>query len=238
VKKGMKKIINFILVFCILIAGLFFVAAAEPSGATVNANPSTRASGGDPGNDTNAFAGNITELTVTGSSITQAWQGYFGNISGTIKLANSADNVMYNWSLASPEGEIYASNTSIVSWTDIQCYNETTNLSEFENMFGIGVGDVDGLNETFSLNNHPEFFTNNKQFGPGVCKNAKLYNNAAVGTFNEILLTDGPNLVFASLLLNDITGFDNVPHDFEMMVLENGHGNSDTETYYFWVELE
>jgi hypothetical protein len=146
---------------------------------------------------------------------------------------------MYNWSLASPAGEIYSSNASTIDWDGIQCYDEATNLSEFDNMFGVGLGDVDGINGTFNLNNHPMFYTNSKQFTAGECKNAKLYDSAGAGTFNEVLLTDGPNLVFTSLLSNDANGFDNKPHDFEMLVLENGHGaDTATTTYYFWAELE
>jgi hypothetical protein len=234
----MRKLISFVLVLSIILALSAFVVAA-PNGVDVNAGTSTRSNATGPDNDPNAMAGNVTELTVTGTSITQAWQGYFGNVSGTIQLANSANNVMYNWSLASPQGEIFASNASSLTWDGIQCYNETTNLTEFENRFGIGIGDVDGLNETFNLNNHPEFFANNKQFTPGLCKNTRLFDSAGAGIFNEVLLTDGPSLVFASLLLENANGFDNVPHDFEMIVLENGHGtDTSTTTYYFWAELE
>jgi hypothetical protein len=234
----MRKIISFVLAF-LMISVLSSLVIAAPNGVDVNAGTSTRSNATGPDNDPNAMAGNVTELTVTGTSITQAWQGYFGNVSGTIQLANSADNVMYNWSLASPKGEIYASNASTITWSGIQCYNETANLSEFEQRFGIGVGDADGLNETFNLNDHVGFVTNSIPFTTGVCDNTKLFNSAGIGTFTEVLLTDGPSLVFTSLLLQNANGFDNVPHDFEMLVLENGHGaDTNPTTYYFWAELE
>jgi hypothetical protein len=234
----MKKLINFVLIFSVILA-LSMFAIAEPNGVNVSPGTSTRGNATNPDNDPNAMAGNVTELTINGVSTTQAWQGYFGNVSGTIQLADSSDNVMYNWSLASPAGEIYSSNASTIDWDGIQCYDEATNLSEFDNMFGVGLGDVDGINGTFNLNNHPMFYTNSKQFTAGECKNAKLYDSAGAGTFNEVLLTDGPNLVFTSLLSNDANGFDNKPHDFEMLVLENGHGaDTATTTYYFWAELE
>ena len=46
-------------------------------------------------------------------------------------------------------------------------------------------------------------------------------------------------IVFASLLEQDLTGFDSSTHDFEMIVLEDGHG-TDTQvtSYYFYVEIE
>ncbi len=233
----MRKIINFVLVFCTILI-LSSLVSALPNGAVVTNLTSSRANVTSAGNDS-AIAGNITELAISGYSITQSWQGYFGNVTGTIMLADNSDNVMYNWSLASPEGEIYASNSSSVAWEGIQCYDEPTNMTFFENMFGISTADADGLNETFNLNNHAEFFTNNKQFTTGLCNSTKLYNSVGTGTFDEVLLTDGPNIIFASLLLNDADGFDNNPHDFEMMVLEDGHGiDTNPTTYYFWVELE
>jgi len=44
--------------------------------------------------------------------------------------------------------------------------------------------------------------------------------------------------VFASLLSDDALGFDSLPHDFEMLVLEDGHGaDTATTSYFFFVEL-
>ncbi|MGY4884305.1 MAG: hypothetical protein ACP5NZ_01875 [Nanobdellota archaeon] len=234
----MKKLFNLILVLSLILTLSAFVAAAEPFGASVTNISSSRTNASSPeAND--ALAGNVSEISITGVSITQSWQGYFGNVSGTIQLGDNLDNVMYNWSVASPEGEIYATNSSSVAWEGIQCYNQENNMTHFETMFGLAWDDVDGINETFNLNNHPEFFTNSKQFTTGLCDNTRLYDSSGVGTFNEVLLTDGSNLVFTSLLLEDANGFDNIPHDFEMMVLENGHGTDvGITTYYFWVELE
>ena len=47
------------------------------------------------------------------------------------------------------------------------------------------------------------------------------------------------SVIFTSLLNENVFGFDNNPHDFEMLVLENGHLTDTSVTpYYFWVELE
>ena len=43
----------------------------------------------------------------------------------------------------------------------------------------------------------------------------------------------------SALLEEDATGFDTASHDFEMLVLEDGHETDSAVTpYYFWVELE
>ena len=44
-----------------------------------------------------AMAGNITRLDINGMSITQSWQGFYGNISGNMILADAQNNSMYEW---------------------------------------------------------------------------------------------------------------------------------------------
>ena len=94
-----------------------------------------------------AVAGNVTQLTVAGTTVTQTWQGYYGNVTGTITLDDASNNTMYDWALASPEGEIYASQAT-VTWTsgNVQCYDlnqsDVNNsafvtLAELETAFGL-----------------------------------------------------------------------------------------------------
>jgi hypothetical protein len=258
------KIRFLFIAFLACLINISLVLAVEPFGANVDNLTSTRAPS-DNATGIPAIAGNVTELEITGYSLTQAWQGYFGNVSGTIMLADAGDNVMYNWSLASPQGEIYASTNNSIEWNYIQCLNFSsdgtygddtdnagntsqhgTNLTILEDMFGIASDDVDGVNETFILlgSGHDTFYTNNLEFSEGECRNTQVFSNAGLGEdgkFEEVLLYEPTtsSVVFASLLNEDILGFDNNPHDFEMLVLENGHlTDTSTTTYYFWVELE
>ena len=253
------------IIFFGLLMNISLALAVEPFGANVTNLSSTRAIPDDP-MGIPAIAGNVTELSIFGYSLTQSWQGYFGNVSGTIMLADSNDNVMYNWSLASPEGEIYASTNNSIAWNYVQCFNfdadgtyadDTlnaggtsmygTNLSILESMFGIDWDDVDGVNETFTLlgaGGHNTFYTNNLEFSEEECRSTQVFSNAGQGEdnkFEEVLLYEPTtrSVIFASLLNEDVLGFDNNPHDFEMLVLENGHlTDTSTTTYYFWVELE
>lgn len=259
----MKTRVLFVIILMFLL-NISLVLAVEPFGANIANLSSTRAI---PDNATGipAIAGNVTELIISGFSTTQSWQGYFGNVTGTIQLADVGDNVMYNWSLASPEGEIYSSTNSSINWNYVQCLNfdssgtyadDTgnaggtsaygTNLTILESMFEIASDDVDGVDETFTLlgSGHNTFYTNNLQFGEGECRNTQVFSSAGYGEdgkFEEVLLYEPTSysVIFASLLNEDIFGFDSNPHDFEMLVLENGHSTDiSTTTYYFWVELE
>ena len=235
--------------FIILIMMLYFngALAVEPSGADIVENITSRAPGANP-DSLPAQAGNVTRIDIYGVSVTQSWQGYYGNVSGTIELADSDDKVLYNWSLASPEGEVYASRNGSgeISWGNIACFN-MTNHQDLETIYNISTDDVDGVNETFSDDNtHEKFYTAGTEFAPGDCPTSYLFTNTGegeIGKFEEVLLTDQSDttqVIFTALLEEeDVQGFDGQYYDFEMIVLENGHG-TDTFTvpYYFYVELQ
>jgi len=230
----------FVLLFVLSFSSL--VLSVAPNGANIVAGTNQTAPADDPtGNE--AYAGNLTELTITGYSTTQTWQGYFGNVTGTIQLADSNNSVMYNWSLANPSGEVYASTSDSIAWSSIACYNVVTDTLGLEAAYTIGANEADGLNETFATQNHDEFYTNNVHFTADDCYSVQLYDSTGAstdGSFEEVVLTDGSNAVFTSLLEDaSANGFDQNDHDFEMLVLEDGHGeDTSTTTYYFYVELE
>lgn len=237
------RVKNLLILFGIIFALSSFALAVVPSGVTPVEISSSSAPSDVP-TSVPAIAGNVTELNIEGFTNTQTWQGYFGNVSGTIQLADSSDNVLYNWSLANPEGEVYASINSSVDWGNIDCFNWTTNGVALETEYNIGQDDVDGVNETFAFGNgHDLFYASNILFTEGQCMSTKVYDNSQSGVdnhFEEVLLWDGDAVVFASLLEEaSVLGFDGRDHDFEMLVLEDGHGaDTSTTPYYFYVELQ
>ncbi|MEM0465076.1 MAG: hypothetical protein QXW97_00040 [Candidatus Pacearchaeota archaeon] len=256
--KQISVFVTVIFLFLLLL-NIYFVVAV-PSGGFLNIISNSTAPA-DPPQGISAFAGNVTEINIFGYSTTQSWQGYYGNVSGTIELTDGNNKTLYNWSVISPKGEVYASNHSSVVWTSIQCFNFTANgtlceedsengggtsqcgfnESQLEEQWGINYSsDVDGVNETFNRRDHAEFYTNGLQFSQGECPNTKLFNSSGHGLFDVVLLWSPQSnaTVFTSLLLNNGDGFDGKTHDFEMIVLENGHGNTAISTYYFYVELQ
>ena len=197
-----------------------------------------------------AEAGNVTELGINVSQVTRGWQGYYGNISGVIVLDDSSNNTMYEWTLADPEGEIFASMNDSITWsgTNIICANighiqtEETAL----NFNSIGQ-DVDGINETFTETNHPAFAVGNNTFVADLCNfTVSTYVDDGPGarTFNETLLysTAESSMVYmAYIFQGGSDGFQSNDnnYDFQMLVAEDGHdGDTTPTTYYFWVEVE
>src|SRR3989338_9613609 len=115
-----------VVVLVSLLFGFSLVSAVSPTGAVVSPQINETAPADTAGNHS-AIAGNVSEITLTAFSSTQSWQGYYGNVSGTIQLADSTDNVFYNWSESSPSGEVYSTVNGSVSWTYVECFNFTAN---------------------------------------------------------------------------------------------------------------
>ncbi len=148
-----------------------------------------------------AYAGNLTELTLSTEQVTKNWQGFYGNITGEIVLDDTLNMSMYVWDLVDPVGEVYASRNSSLSWVggNIICVNDTINLSgathavinpenpiwrEEDDMntnseMSPGQQARDGVNETFNVSySHPAFNVSNNGFTANSCTyNAQLFSN-------------------------------------------------------------
>jgi hypothetical protein len=223
----------------------------------------------DPSNQTryppaflDAQAGNVTELSLVGISTTESWQGYYGNISGEITLEDVNGYVFYNWTTAEPKGQIYSSTNGVIDWLNIRCFDWTgqpITLASEEARYGISPESPDGINETFiddNLNSDIYVGSSNISGNATVfgitCHTSNPYQydsqNNNKDNFENFLLEDEAGaLVFGTVIENnewnnvtDLVGYDNQPHDFQLLVAENGHqGEEDTNTpYFFWAELK
>jgi hypothetical protein len=250
-EKSKSLVITLLLMIIILnISSVFSESLPEgPTNLTVvNSSRRTPAAG----RTIEAIAGNVTQLNIVGTTVTQTWAGYYGNISGTITLDDSSNNTLYDWVLTNPEGEIYASESAIdFSYGNIECYNYTKTggsyltLSSYETSLGLAADDADGINETFALGTTYDSFYAGTNLIDGTCPETQLFNSSGSknsNQFQEVLLyDDSSNKVVYTAILEEtgILGFNNERWDFEMIVSENGHtGDTTTTTYYFYVELE
>ena len=231
----MKKKLSLLLI-CLSAVFMFSFAIAEPSGAEVTPGTSSRMNATEAGNHS-AQAGNLTEITLYSEVITRSWQGYFGNVSGAIRLADSSGNNMYNWSLASASGQVYATYNSSISWTEVECLDWATEGEDLESLFGVSSTHSDRVNETFSdSTDHSGFLVGSKEITENTCMAVNLFDEDGEGAFEEVLLSDGTTAIFTSII-NSGTGFDGNSYDFQMIVLEDGR-DTETTTYYFYVEIE
>jgi len=232
------------------------LAASVPEGPTTLTIDATSRRTAVTSPTLNAVAGNVTQLTVAGTTVTQTWQGYYGNVTGTITLDDANNNTMYDWSLASPEGEIYAA-TATVDWTsgNVRCfdldYDDTGDstyvmLTELEPLLGLAASDIDGVDETFPEGaGYANFYTGEYLIDSATCPTTQTYNGSETkdaNSFQEVLLYDNTSdvVVYTGIIEEtEPVGFNDLEWDFQMLVGENGHnGDTATTTYYFYVELE
>jgi hypothetical protein len=249
-----KTVLTKGILFLLIMVSFASFLLAEPTGPNViNESPSESRGTNSP-YTLNAEAGNITALSVDATTVTKSWQGYYGNITGSITLDNSDNYTMYDWSQTNPEGEIYASNSSTVTWANIKCVNfsatlngtgaEGMNLTSLETMYGMNGWDPDGINETFKY-----IYTDASGFYVGSvtintddrCPLTYTYVNDSSQTtdFQEVLLTDNASIIYTTLIEQNAPGFiTNVTNDFQILVGEDGHqGSSGTTPYYFFAEI-
>lgn len=235
----------------ILIVMSIFSSAAPIAPDTIERGPSERAPLSGGSNAQVSEGGNVTPLFVSGQRITARWQGYYGNVSGGITLADSAGNSMYDWGLVNPSGEIYAANHTTVSWSRIFCANFSGNTAEENlnrdtlNAF-IGYGSDaekasdDSINATFNQTFEGTLIVGSRTMtGADNCSMVTLNTDAGQQTtdFQELILTDNVSVVFTSILEQNVNGFNSNPSDFQMIVGVNGTESGTTKTFYFFVEL-
>lgn len=199
-----------------------------------------------------AIAGNVTQINIYAYTQTRTWQGYYGNITGTITLDDSQGHTVYDWETTNPSGQIYASTTQVnFAAGNVECYNFSRtgsgylNLSAYESSLGLTPTSADGINETFNETNNFDSFYVGVTYINRTCPVVYLYNasnQSSPNTYQEVLLYDlaANNTVFTSIIRpGGILGFNNEMWDFQMIVAEKGHGG-DTQTtpYFFYISLE
>jgi hypothetical protein len=224
--------ILFVAMMAIMMA---FSAVAAPSGADLTPGASSR--GTNPSVVTaEAQAGNVTQLDIDQTRITDIWQGFYGNVAGEIVLENSAGDNFYNWSYVDMQGQIYASRLTIADWSGVAC-SSSAQISTEETALDIPATATDGINETFRFLNHTGFDVGAVPITANTCPSTRPYNSTGqAGDFYNLLLnSDATNIVYTAVLANNADGFDGTTVDFEILVPTDR--STGLATYYFYVEL-
>ncbi len=188
-----------------------------------------------------AQGGNITQVNIEAITITKAWQGYYGNISGNIVLDDADNNSFYSWGNASSlAGEVYATRNSTIQWQNIRCLNGSERADEETYLGQIAVSG-DSVTNTFNNTAHPSFYVGTVPIGNDTCfsTNANVNGTSQQNAFYQILLSDNSsNSIYTTIIENKKHAFNGQIADFQLMVGENEHtGNVGPTSYYFFVEL-
>jgi hypothetical protein len=194
----------------------------------------------------NTSGGSITTVNLNGTTQNVRWKAFVGNVSGKLTLDDSLGATIYDWTLSTISGEVYATRFSgSLNWTTVNCSN-STHLAREDTALAHTNPD-DNISATFNTQSHSGFYVGTAQILTNTCFSIKTYVNdtAQVSTsrFEEVMLYDGTNLtngniIFSTLLEANQYGYNNQTYDFQMIVPERGEPTWQSSTaYYLYVEL-
>jgi hypothetical protein len=199
-----------------------------------------------------AEAGNITRLTVTANRQTAAWQGFAGNISGSIVLDDASGDRFFAWSLFNISGEIYASRNGSINFNSIYPHNNCT----IDEIGMTGASNADRTNRTYNQSaNTVNFSVGVIQINATSACSVRPYVNSTTPSsnlFENIILSPehnnaspqqgnfvsgGNQSVYVGILqLGNVHGFDGQVYNFQLLVPVNR--TATFNTYFFYAEVD
>ncbi len=232
-----KTIVFTVILFSALfLSSLVIATPTGPSNINVTSNE-TKAS--TAGQMVNISGGYISKLNITASVQNPHWKAFLGWIDGKFTLDDSSGSTIYDWTLSSIGGEVYATRASgVANWGTISCADAAEITAE-DTSLNHTAGD--NVTSTFtSASNSATFVVAGTTITAGACSAMNTYvNNVTQGTkFEEVILHDTSDIIYATILEEDETGYDGSAYDFQMLVpevaLETWTGST---AYYLYVEL-
>ncbi|MBU0667267.1 MAG: hypothetical protein ABIC91_02605 [Nanoarchaeota archaeon] len=234
-----KTIIGVLFLILIFIIAQQPVVKAEPTGAKITSSTTDEIS--LPAASLTTAGGSMTTMVLNITQQNPRWKAYVGNVTGILTLDDGNNYSIYDWSLTSISGEVYASRNASISWSNIACAQ--TSLIENEcSVLNHTVDAEDSINTTFVARVHKTLYVGTTKISNSTCKSIATYINDTAQTssenalFQEVLLQDGTSFIYATILEQNEGGFNNGLYDFQMIVAEDEFLQTPT-TYYFYAEI-
>lgn len=229
-------------VFIFILLNSIFLSA-DPVGPTSVVSVSNETKGGS----TSAYffnisGGYIAALNLTANIQNIRWKAFIGWVNGRYTLDDAGGSTIYDWSLTVTTGRVYATrDSSTIEWNLIGCANRTTNLATENSALLHNTTAADNLPNTFRYGTHDPFWVAGRNIAQDTCPTLNTYigNLTQDDDFEEMALYDSTSIIYATILENDLAGYDGQTYDFQMLVPENGsQGFSGATAYYLYVELD
>jgi hypothetical protein len=235
---------NLSIVLLLLIFGLtlFSSVMALPVGPSLTFNSTTNSTP-RPAVAITTAGGTFTTLVLNATSQTYRWKAYVGNVSGKLALADATNKSIFDWSVTSVTGEVYATRSNVaIDWSSISCA-DTALINNEDTYMNMSLVSPDSINKTFNNTIHRSFYVGTVNIPSSSCRAIATYVNGSAqipsenAAFQEILLKDGlSNLIFTTLVNSSTFGYNNQKYDFQMILPENEYNPTPTN-YYLYVEL-
>jgi hypothetical protein len=180
----------------------------------------------------NSAGGNASAVNIVGTSNTDKWTGFYGNISVDIRLSDSAGNNLYRWTVSSTNGSVvYVTNGTVTNWSSLSA----ARLVDFPSYLAENA--ADNYSNTFTGN---EAFTSNLRIVNNVDYAYTLNSSGLSSEFKTYAMTadinstnnDNATMVFAGKVVSQANSFIDIGADFQIIA----PANSET-SYFFYLEL-
>ena len=176
-------------------------------------------------------------------SQSQAWAGFYGNISSLIVLKDLSGDGFFEWSEPVLSGQVFASTSSSPDWSSL---GADVSAVSVDSLWGFGSW-ADNASSSFVSDSNTEFEVGSNA-GPVTIaagtRNSLNTSSTGAGVFEEVLLADSfpvsskENLVFACLVNGLQESFKGGSAHFQMILPNNQVNASSLDTYYFYAQIE
>ena len=231
-----KSFLRFVVIAMMLSGAIAWAVAAIPEGAIVAIGRAETRGTQVPQNAT-AEGGNVTEVNITSNSQTAVWQGFFGNVNGSLVLEDASGDTFYSWNLSNTSGEVYASRNNTI---DFSAVAPVGNCSLDNDVTGFDFSD--SVNNTYLANNSQSFAVGNIQFNVSQTCGTNPYvtgSPQSVDFFNAILVEDvttNDSTIYVALIEPAGTaGYDGASYRYQLLVPVNR--STGFTIYSFYAEL-
>ena len=215
-------------------------------------------------NGTQSPGGYIFVLYIDSRQQNTRWKAYVGNVTGTLALDDSSENTLFQWSLTSVAGEVYATRASgDINWSGINCtwiadgrtnaedgFENSNRSPEHDENVALSHENInDNITATFVNTNHSSIRVGDIVIGKDECFTVQTWQNGGEQSFSDsdnanftqVLLYDGAfnkldgNIVYATEMEQDETGYrDDSTYDFQMIVPEDASLGFSGSTAYYF----
>ena len=221
---------------------MIFVFVADPEYVESIDDGTNETKGASSSISANVSGGYLSHFNLSATVQNNRWKAFIGHIAGAFTLEDSAGDQIYDWSFSSNTGRVYATrNSGAINWAGIGCA-DIIDLESENSVLGLTSSD-DNITSTFSDTTHEPFSVGSTNILTDSCPTLNTYRNGdktqdAGDPFEEMILHDGTNLIFSTIVENDVLGYNGENYDFQMIVPENGTvGATGNVLYYIYMEL-
>ncbi len=239
----MRAISHSIFLISLSLLTLLSLSFALPVGANVTAGTSVTL-GTTTAGTADAWGGNVTQVNLTINSSTLHWQGFYGSVTGSLRLASGNESnvsTLKLWTVSTLRGQIYASRASNIDFTALN--STAVTLAAVDSAFSFLSGANDAAAHTGADSLNPAFSIGQYAVGANSEPLIMTLNSTGQSTWQQVVLNDGntsdsSRYVFVGLINSSGVAYNGQSANFQIIVPENSVGDATPTTYYFYGEVQ